>query len=156
MTPCFFCVCTQRPPCVDSERLRVYGHHAHMLKHACAWCWFTRGRIERTHGDVWSGHTGFSACHTPHTTHHTTTQDTTYHNTPQQHDHNTSRKQRQTETERDTERRRRQKEKRRERTKEKETKERERERKRERTGSITIHLSFLSVHLGRSTVFDIL
>ena len=36
---------------------------------------------------------------TPHT-HHTTTQDTTYHNTPQQHDHNTSRKQRQREIQR--------------------------------------------------------
>ena len=24
-------------PCVCSKRLRVYGHHAHMLKHMCAW-----------------------------------------------------------------------------------------------------------------------
>ena len=27
-------------------------HHAHMLKHICAWCRNTRGRFERTHGDV--------------------------------------------------------------------------------------------------------
>ena len=32
----------------------------------CAWCRYTRGRFERAHEDVWSGHTGFSACHTPH------------------------------------------------------------------------------------------
>ena len=61
-------------PRVHSKRPRVCRHHAHMLKHMCAWCRCTRGRFGRTHG-------GFSACdttHTPHhNTHHTTTQDTT-------------------------------------------------------------------------------
>ena len=42
----------KNPPCVDSKRPRVYRHHAHMLKHMCAWCRNTRGRFERTHGDV--------------------------------------------------------------------------------------------------------
>ena len=44
-------------PCVRSKRPRVYRHHAHMLKHMCAWCRYTRGRFERTHGHVLSGHT---------------------------------------------------------------------------------------------------
>ena len=68
-------------PCVHSKRPRICRHHAHMLKHVCAWCRYTRGRgrFERTHGDVLSGHTGFFSV--SHTTHHTTTQDTTYHNT---------------------------------------------------------------------------
>ena len=75
-------------PCVRSTRLRVCRHHAHMFRHMCAWCRYTRRRFERTHEDVLSGRTGFSACYTPHTTHHiahthhTTTQDTTHHNTP--------------------------------------------------------------------------
>ena len=52
-----------------------------MLKHMCAWCRYTRGRFERTHGHVLSRYTGFSRCHTTHTHHttHTTTQDTTQH-----------------------------------------------------------------------------
>ena len=29
-----------------------------MLKHMCAWCWYTRGRFERTHGDALNLHTG--------------------------------------------------------------------------------------------------
>ena len=41
-------------PCVRSKRHRVYRHHAHMLKHMCSWCPNTRGRFERTHGDVFS------------------------------------------------------------------------------------------------------
>ena len=28
------------------------------VKHMCAWCPYTQGRFERTHGDVLSGHTG--------------------------------------------------------------------------------------------------
>ena len=37
-------------PCVRPKRPRLYRHHAHMLKHVCAWCRYTRGRFERTHG----------------------------------------------------------------------------------------------------------
>ena len=49
------------------KRPRVYRHHAHMLKHMCAWCPYTRKRFERTHGDVLDGHTGlFSVSQTPH------------------------------------------------------------------------------------------
>ena len=48
---------TLKNPCVHSTRPHVYRHLAHMLKHVCAWCPYTRGRFERTHGDVWSGHT---------------------------------------------------------------------------------------------------
>ena len=39
-------------PCVPAPR-------AHMLKHVCAWCRYTRGRFERAHGDVLNGHTFF-------------------------------------------------------------------------------------------------
>ena len=95
------CVCTKRPPCVDSKRHRVYRHHAHMLKHMCEWCRHTRGRFECTHGGRFVHthtvfFTFFSACrnkntHTPNThsdhqqhhdhndTHHTTPQHTTPH-----------------------------------------------------------------------------
>ena len=97
-------------PCVRSTRPRVCRHHAHTCFDTFArLCLYARGLFDRSHEDVWSGRTGFSACHTPHTTHHTTTQDTTYHNTPQQHDNNTSRQQ--THRDRDTQR---QREKRRE------------------------------------------
>ena len=61
------------PPCVDSKRPRVYRHHANMLKHMCAWCRYTRGRFERTHGPLPSPSTHR---HTPNTTptqHHTET-----------------------------------------------------------------------------------
>ena len=50
-------------PCVHSKRPRVCRHHAHMLKHMCAWCQYTRGRFERTHGDVLNGHTGSKRGH---------------------------------------------------------------------------------------------
>ena len=46
------------PPCVRSKRLRVYQHHAHMCYHMRAWCRYTRGRFERTHGGVSNLHTG--------------------------------------------------------------------------------------------------
>ena len=64
-------------PCVCSKRPRVYRHHAHTCLNMCAWCRYTRGRFERTHG-------GFSSVshHTPHTPQHKT-QDTT-HNTRRQ------------------------------------------------------------------------
>ena len=51
-------VCTfKTPPCVRSKRLRVYRHHARMCYHMRAWCRYTRGRFERTHGGFWDGHT---------------------------------------------------------------------------------------------------
>ena len=78
-----------KSPCVRPKRLRVCRHHAHMCFNMCAWCRYTRGRIERRHGDVLSGHTGFfSAPH--HTTHrtHNTRHNTTWHTTT--HHSNTS------------------------------------------------------------------
>ena len=67
-------VCTfKTSPCVPAPR-------AHMFQHVCAWCQYTRGRFERTHGDVLSGHTGFSRCHPTHTQHNTHTH--TPHRTP--------------------------------------------------------------------------
>ena len=45
-------VCTiNTSPCVPAPR-------ANVSKHVCGWCRHTRGRAERTHGDVWSGDTG--------------------------------------------------------------------------------------------------
>ena len=47
------------------KKTRVYVQNvamstgtAYMLKHMCAWCRYTRGRFERTHGDALNGHTG--------------------------------------------------------------------------------------------------
>ena len=48
----------KKPPCVDSKRPRVYRHHAHMCYHMRAWCRYTRGRFESTHGGFSYGHTG--------------------------------------------------------------------------------------------------
>ena len=48
------------PPCVDSKRLRVYRHHAHMF--------YTCGRGASSHGDVLNAHTGVFQRVTPHTT----------------------------------------------------------------------------------------
>ena len=70
---------------------------AHMFQHMCPLCRHTRGRFERTYGDVFEWTHGFFQRFTPHhntahttqTTHHTTTQDTTPHGD----------RQRQTETE---------------------------------------------------------
>ena len=91
----------------------VPAPRAHMFQHVCAWCRYTRGRFERTHGDVLSGHTGVSACHTLTHTHINT------HNTTQ---HNTLRPQHHTTTERDRERQRqRQRERDRERDRQTET-----------------------------------
>ena len=47
-------------PCVRSKRPRVYWHHAHMLKHMCAWCRHARGRLECTHGGFFEPTHGFS------------------------------------------------------------------------------------------------
>ena len=127
MTPC--------SPCVRSKRPRVYRHHAHMLKHMCAWRRYTRGRFEPTHEDVLNVHTepflnpdtGFfhvfqrAATH-KHTQTHTNTHKHTHENThththtpntnhdhndtPHNTTHNITRRQRQRETERDRERQR--------------------------------------------------
>ena len=96
-------------PCVRSQRPRVHVqnvsvHHAHMLKHMCAWCRHTRGRFLNVHTGVLIGHH-----HTTHHTHHNT------HNTPQHTTHKTThnttttqhhtQQHTETETERDRERR---------------------------------------------------
>ena len=75
-------VCTFRTsPCVPAPR-------AHVLKHVCAWCPHSRRRFERAHGDVLSGHTGFSSVsHTTHRTH--TPQHKTKHNTTTRPQHHT-------------------------------------------------------------------
>ena len=107
-------------PCVRSKGPRVYRHHAHMLKHMCAWCWHTRGRFECTHGDVFESTYGFfqvfqraathshtnTETHTPntHQTHTTITNNTTTittHTTQHNTQHHTE-----TETQRGTERQR--------------------------------------------------
>ena len=44
-------------PCVHSTRPRVYVQTSPVYQHH-AWCRDTRGRFERTHGDVLNGHTG--------------------------------------------------------------------------------------------------
>ena len=36
--------------CVGSKRPRVHRHHAHMCFNMYAWCRYTRGRFESTHG----------------------------------------------------------------------------------------------------------
>ena len=91
-------VCTfKTSPCVPAPR-------AHVLKHVRAWCRYKRGRFERTHGDVLSGHTEFFSV--SHTTHHNTRHNTT--TRPQHHtetetvtDRDRQRRQRQTETEKE-------------------------------------------------------
>ena len=89
----------------------VPAQRAHMFQHECAWCRYTWGRFERTHGDVFSGHWVFSVSHA-HTT--TTTTHTTQHNntTTTPHGDRDRDRQRQTETDRDRERRQGQRERR--------------------------------------------
>ena len=63
-------VCTfKTSPRVHSKRPRVCWHHAHMLKHVCAWCRNTRSRFECTRRDVLSGHAETCSVHTHHTPH---------------------------------------------------------------------------------------
>ena len=82
------------PVCTFKTSQCLRAPRAHMFQHVCALCQHTRGRFERTHGDVLNGHNGvFSVSHTTHRTHHT--DHTPQHNTR----HYTTRKQ--TETERD-------------------------------------------------------
>ena len=124
------------PVCTFKTSPFVPAPRAHVLKDVCAWCRYTRGRFERTHGDVLSGDTEFRSVshtnthtltHTTHTIHNTTTQ----HNTTK---HNTLRPQHHTEKERDRDRQRQRKKtgtgtgeerrrKRREKTREEKTKE---------------------------------
>ena len=52
------CVRSKTPPCVRSKRPRVYRHHARMCYDMRAWCRYTRGRFESTHGGFLDGHTG--------------------------------------------------------------------------------------------------
>ena len=71
-------------PCVRSTRPRVCRHHAHMLKHVCAWCRYTRGRVDWTHGFfqrvTHRTHTHTTPQHkTQHTTTHTNNTTTTLH-----------------------------------------------------------------------------
>ena len=81
----------------------VPAPRAHMFQHVCAWCRYTLGRFERTHGDVLSGHTEFRSV--SHTNTHINTHNTTHHDTTH-HDHNTTRRKTETEKEdRDRERR---------------------------------------------------
>ena len=59
---------------MHSKRPRVCRHHAHMCFNMRAWCQYTRGRLERTHGGVLNVHTeAFLNVHTetPHTPHNT-------------------------------------------------------------------------------------
>ena len=53
-----WCGTQKKPPCVNSKRPRVYRHHAHMCYHMRAWCRYTQGRFESTHGGFLDGHTG--------------------------------------------------------------------------------------------------
>ena len=130
------------PPCVESKRPRVHWHHARMRFNMCAWCRYTRGRFECTHGSVLNGHTGVFSVpqpqpqpqrHTPQTPHalpHTTSHNNTT--------RNTTRRQRQRETEKeDRERGRRENERRDKRredkTKEKGRQDKTKEKRREKT-----------------------
>ena len=85
----------------------VPAQRAHMFQHVCAWCRYTRGHFERTHGDVFSGHTGFSACHTHtprpqrHTQHNTTTRPQHHTETETETDRDRQRQRKKTGTERE-------------------------------------------------------
>ena len=109
---------------------RVYRHHAHMLKHMCAWCRHTQGRFECTQGGRFvHTHTFFStffqraATHT--NTHTHTHTPNTPHNTTA---HNTTRRQRQRETEKEGQRKRRQDKKREDETRKEKTRQEKRRR----------------------------
>ena len=130
------------PVCAFKTSPFVPAPRAHVFQHVCAWCWYTRGRFERTHGDVLSGHTEFrSVSHTnTHTLTHTTQHITTQHITPQHH----------TEKDRDRERRQGQREKRRrkrrDKTREEKTKEDRREKWEDSFFSVVVHGFFFLVY----------
>ena len=112
MTPCPPVCPLKTSPCVRSKRPHVYRHHAHMLKHMCAWCPYTRGRFECTPGDVFeSTHRFFHVCSACRNTHrqtkHTPRPPTTprpQRHTPHNTTHNITRRQRDRERETETER----------------------------------------------------
>ena len=79
-------------PYFHSTRPHVYVQHVAVYAGTTRTCVETH--VEWTHGF-------FRVSHTAPRTHHTTTQDTIYHNTPQQHDNSTSRQQRQREKRRE-------------------------------------------------------
>ena len=64
------CVDSKRFPCVDSKRPRICRHHAHILKSMWAWCRYTQGRFEPTHGkrfeSTHGGHRQFCLPRTAH------------------------------------------------------------------------------------------
>ena len=78
--PYFFQKSSVRPGVLIQDVSRVYWHHAHMLKHMCAW-----GRFESTHGSFQRATphrthtTTTTTATTTHTSHHTT--DTTHNTT---------------------------------------------------------------------------
>ena len=121
----------------DEPRLRVYDQNVPVCTGTTRTCVSTCAHGASTHGDVLNVHTetscldtGFSGCHTPHTT--------TQHNTTAQPQHHTETE---TETDRDRERRQGQKEKRRrkrrDKTREEKTKEdKTRQEKREDSFSV--------------------
>ena len=95
------CVRSKRTPCVHSKVPRVYRHHARKCYRNAAWCRYTRGRFECTHG-------GFSALPTPHRDAHSTITTKQHDMTQTTHHHHNTRStgtERQRETERDRERR---------------------------------------------------
>ena len=64
-------VCIQHVPvCAFKMSQCIPATCPHVL-YMWACCRYTRERFERTHGDVLNAHTGFSACHTTTTPHHT-------------------------------------------------------------------------------------
>ena len=85
-----WCVTLKNLPCVRSKCPRVYRHHAHMYKNMCAWCQYTRGHFERTHGGRGRGgqrdtpHRHSTQHTTTHKTQHTREHNTAYQNLPTQ------------------------------------------------------------------------
>ena len=62
----------------------MYRHHAHMLKHMCAWCRYTRGRFECTNGVRFERATPHRTTHTHHDHSHNDTHHRHHHrHTPQ-------------------------------------------------------------------------
>ena len=54
-----WCLVCGVAPCVETKRPRVYRHHARMCQNMRAWCRYTQGRLESTHGGFFlDGHTG--------------------------------------------------------------------------------------------------
>ena len=76
MTPCVLVCPFKASPCVRSKRPRVYRHHAHMLKHMCAWCRYTRGRFERDTRARFEWTHGHTHTHTHHHDHNHSHNDT--------------------------------------------------------------------------------